>query len=290
MRILLLGPTGQLGADIAIAAETAGATIIPCPRVALEMEDGAAIVRVLAESEADVVLNTTGYHKTDEVEDNAPKAIAVNAHAVGILARACRDQGKRFATISTDFVFGADRRVAPYAETDAPGPINVYGASKLMGESLARFHNPDCLIFRVASLFGVKGPSGKGANFIEIMLNQAREQDRLRVVRDRVMSPTYTADAARAIVGALLMRASAGIYHCVGSGRASWFELAREAIELVGSGAIVVPVRSSEYRTRATRPDYTVLDNAKLADIVGPIPDWRDAVRRYLIAKGHLSG
>ena len=289
MKILLLGPNGQLGTDIALAAEAAGVAVEPCSRSMLEVEQGAAIVRVLEASDADIVLNTTSYHKTDEVEDNAQKAIAVNAHAVGRLAEACRDLGKRFVTISTDFVFGAGHNVTPLTETDAPGPINVYGSSKLMGESLAIYHNPDCLIFRVASLFGVKGPSGKGANFIEVMLKMAKERDHLRVVRDQIMSPTYTADAAQAIIGSLVLKAPAGVYHCVGSGQASWFDLAREAIDLAGIDAAILPIRSSEFPTRAARPGYTVLNNSKLAAIVGPIPDWRDAVKRYLIAKGHLN-
>lgn len=289
LKILLLGPNGQLGSDITRAADGFdGLTILPCPRSALEVTNIDAIAGVLESSGADVVLNTTSYHLTDEVEDNADKAVAINAHGVAALAKACFEQNKGFATISTDYVFGGENQQTPYRETDRPAPINVYGATKAMGEALALYHHPASLIFRVASLFGVTGPSGKGANFIEVMLKLARERDELRVVNDQIMCPTHTADAAQSILTALSKKAPGGVYHCVGTGQGSWFDLASEAIKQAGIDVKITPVPATEFPTRATRPGYTVLDNSKLAAICGPIPHWRDGVQRYLAAKGHL--
>ena len=195
MKLALLGSNGQLGQDILARADRRF-EIVPVTRAQLDVTDGEALARLLPSLDADVVVNATSYHRTDEAEDQAGLAVAVNAHAVQRMAEVCARSGIRFVHVSTDYVFsGIDRR-QPYTETDAPGPLNVYGASKLMGESLAAISAPDALVLRVASLFGVAGSSGKGGNFVETMLRLARERGEVRVVDDIVMSPTSTADLA----------------------------------------------------------------------------------------------
>ncbi len=290
MIVAVLGANGQLGSDIlrAAVAEGFGIKTRALCRKDLDVCNLGAIPEALARERFDVLINCTGYHKTDEVEAHATEAFRINAHAAGALAKLCKVRGAGFVQISTDYVFdGGSRR--PYVETDEANPLNVYGASKLLGEKLAQQeHGDGTIIVRVASLFGVAGSSGKGGNFVETMLKKSRESGELRVVNDVTMSPTSTADAARAILGLLRKNAGKGIYHVVNSGAATWFEFARQIIVEAGVAAKVIPVTSGEYPTAAVRPAHTVLDNRKVSQIAGDIPHWKHALREYLIQKGHI--
>ena len=285
MRVLLLGPKGQLGHDVQRAYEEAGRPfeLLPLARDKLDVSAPATVGQVLGGLDFDVLVNCTGYHRTDEVEDNATLAFAVNAHAVQAMARACAAKGARLVHVSTDYVFGGDEaRTRPLREGDPTAPVNVYGASKAMGETLARLACEEIVILRVASLFGTAGASGKGGNFIETMIRAGRERGALRVVDDQTMSPTATADVARAILRILTDGYAPGLYHVVNSGSATWFDFAREIVRLAGVEASVAPCASSEYPTRAARPRYSVLDNAKLSAAFGAMPPWQDALERYL--------
>ena len=290
MKVLLLGCNGQLGSDLLHAAASGEHDLVidSLGRDGLDVSQTASIGPALASRDFDVLVNCTSYHKTDEVESNAQQAVAINAHAVKQMAIACAARGARFVHVSTDYVFDG-RATKPYVETDGIGPLNVYGATKAMGESLARTHCEDAIILRVASLFGVAGASGKGGNFVETMIRVGKEKGALRVIADQHMSPTSTADLAQMMLKAIAMRVPAGTYHAVNSGPASWFAFARRIIERAGVNAKVEPITAAEYPLPAQRPAYSVLSNAKLAQEIGPIPHWQDALDRYLQAKGHLA-
>jgi len=290
MIVAVLGANGQLGSDIIRAASALDCRIetLALYRNDLDVCDLPSIPAILSKYRFDVLINCTGYHKTDEVEAHATEAFRVNAHAVRAIAKACKSRRARFLHISTDYVFDGESR-CPYTETNQANPVNVYGASKMLGEKLALQEYQDgTLIVRVASLFGVAGSSGKGGNFVETILKKGRESGEVRVVNDVTMSPTSTTYTARAILGLLLKNAGNGIYHVVNSGAATWFEFAQQIIEEAGVAARVTSVTSGEYPTVAIRPAYTVLDNRKASQIVGEIPHWRHALRKYLIEKGHV--
>jgi dTDP-4-dehydrorhamnose reductase len=256
----------------------------------LDVTDLAAIPRVLGGIDFDILVNCTGYHKTDEVEDNAALGLAVNSHAVEAMARACRARGARFVHVSTDYVFGGDRaRSRPLAEDDPRRPVNVYGATKALGETLARHAHDDTVILRVASLFGVAGASGKGGNFVETIIRLARTGTPLRVVDDQVMSPTATADVAAAMLRLLTGGAAPGIHHVVNGGATSWHGFAREILAMAGLEAELAACRSEDFAARAARPRYSVLDNGLASRTFMAMPDWRDALARYLVAKGHVA-
>ena len=288
MIVAVLGSNGQLGSDIVRGAREFGdIETLALTREDLDVCELASIAEVLAAKRFDVLVNCTSYHKTDEVEGRATEAFRINAHAVGAMAKACKARGARFVHVSTDYVFDGESK-RPYMETDYASAINVYGASKLLGEKFALREHPDgTLIARVASLFGVAGSSGKGGNFVETILRKAKETGEVRVVNDISMSPTSTADAAKAVLALVKKEAAAGIYHVVNSGSATWFEFARPIVEEAGVQARAVATTSAEYPTAAARPAYTVLDNRKATEVVGEVPEWRDALRRYLAEKGH---
>ena len=290
-RVLLLGPNGQLGHDILRAHEKYGEPfdLLPLARDKLDVAEPGAIGRVLGGLDFDAAVNCAACTRVDEVEDNATLAFAVNAHAVAAMAQVCAAKRTRLVHISTDYVFGGDvERARPLREDDPTAPVSVYGASKAMGETLARLASDDVVILRVASLFGVAGASGKGGNFVETMIRAGREKGALRVVDDQTMSPTSTADVARVIVRMLTDGCAPGLYHAVNAGSATWFDFACEIIRRAGVEATVTPCATGEYPVRAARPRYSVLDNAKVSAAFGAMPQWQDALDRYLHAKGHL--
>jgi dTDP-4-dehydrorhamnose reductase len=292
MRVLLLGPNGQLGHDICRLAEEDAVPIelMPIQRDRLDVSELNKLELELNGIQFDALVNCTVFQKTDEAEHNPGPAFAVNAQAVRVMAEVCAAKKARMVHISTDYIFGGLNGCTPLAEDEPAAPVNVIGASKALGETLARLVCEDVIIVRTASLFGVRGfSSGKGAtNFVETIIRLAREKNVLRVVSDQVMSPTGSADVARILLRMFKDGCASGIYHCVNSGAASWFDFAQRIIQRAGIQAKVIPCTSAEYSSRAMRPRYSVLDNSKVAAMYGNLPSWEDALDRYLHAKGHL--
>ena len=287
-RLLLLGPNGQLGTDFRHAIAGEPFDVIAIGRDRLDVASPQALEDRLHQERFDFLVNCTGYHNTDQAEDHASAAFAVNAHAVRAMARACAKRKAHLLHISTDYVFGGDRqRRTPLAETAPVAPVNVYGASKALGETLAFAEYEEVLVLRTASLFGVRGARAKGGNFVETMIRLGRERGELRVVDDQIMSPTATRDVAGIALRALTARRT-GVFHVVNSGSASWFDFAKDIVRQAGVNAEVTPCASADFPTRALRPRYSVLDNAKAESAFGRLPPWQDALDRYLRAKGHI--
>jgi dTDP-4-dehydrorhamnose reductase len=289
MKAVLLGARGQLGQDILRANETAGTLDIrSLTRDELDVSDLAKAKDVIGKLDFDVLINCTSYHKTDEVESNAQQAVLINGHLVRDLATLCAEKKKRFVTISTDYVFGGQAKREPLTEADPVAPVNVYGATKVLGESLAAAAWADTMTLRVSSLFGVAGASGKGGNFVETMLRLAKEKGSLKVVNDQIMAPTATADIAEALLRLLKADAPGGIYHVAGTGHTSWHGFAKRITERASVNVPVEPVPTAAFPTPAKRPPYSVLSSGKLSAITGwSMPAWEDALDRYLVAKGH---
>lgn len=282
MKLLVIGANGQLGSDLKKF------DIIPFTRRDVDVADFKALRTALHAVKFDILINCASYNRVDDAESHAEEAFRINAYAVGEMAAVCREKRARFLHVSTDFVFdGASTK--PYVESDATGPINVYGASKNMGETLARLYGGDVMILRTASLFGIAGSSGKGGNFIETMIRLGKEKGRLTVVNDIAISPTSTRDLAQMIVTLVERGAAAGIYHAVNSGQATWYDFACEIIRRAHINADVIPIASADYQQRARRPLFSALHNAKIAEIVGPIPHWTEALDQYLRQKGHIT-
>ena len=287
-RILLLGASGQLGSDLRRVLPPAG--LVPLTRADLDVTDPDAIDRALDRHRPAWVVNTTAFHRVDDIERDdvsARRAFAVNAAAVGDMARACAQRRVRLLTLSTDYVFGGGP-AGPFDETAPPAPLNVYGESKLAGERLLLAASREHLVVRSSGLYGVAGSSGKGGNFVETMLRLAREGKDITVVDDQVLGPTYTADLAEAIARLLAARPPGGIYHLTNAGACSWFEFARRIFALAGLAPKLTPTTSAAYRAPAPRPAHSVLLNARAAALrLPPLRAWDEALGAYLRAKGH---
>lgn len=282
MNVAIIGAIGQLGTDLVRAlGEAGGYETRALTHDEIEVADPEAVRAALTQARPNVVVNCAAFHRVDECEDRPEDAMRVNALGALHVARACASLGALCVYVSTDYVFSGEQR-RPYVESDAPGPINVYGASKLAGEHLTVLTSPRWLVVRTASLFGVTPARAKKGNFVETMLAKARAGDTIRVVDDIRMSPTYAHDAARALER-LIRQGAVGYLHLTNAGSCTWHEFATQILASAGLGARVVPVRSSEYPTRARRPKDSSLASLRVDDGVRRcLRPWRDALAAYL--------
>lgn len=282
--IVLGGKTGLLGRPLTEALERGGFAVRPTTRSELNPFDSDAVAEALADFSATHLFNTVAYTAVDAAEDDQLGANHLNRDLPAGLARVCESAKVMLVHYSTDFVFGGDAD-RPYTEEDPTDPRSVYGATKLAGEKaildsgLTRYQ-----ILRTAWLFG---PGKK--NFVDTILNLARTRRELSVVADQIGSPTYTVDLAGWSTD-LAATGVSGIFHAVGSGQASWCELAGEAVAAAGLSCRVMPIPSSGYPQKAYRPRYSVLSNAKLAEAIGRTPRaWVQAVREHVYSQEHTA-
>jgi len=278
MRVAVVGARGQLGA--AIVRELSEAHEVRAyDRTALDVTNAVAVARCFRDDPPDVIVNCTGFNLVDAAEDRATEALAVNAMAVRLLARAAAAAGARFVHYSTDFVF--DGTLArPLTEDDAPNPQSVYATSKLLGEWLAA-DAPHAYIFRVESLFdGVPAAPLKGT--VAGLVHTIRSGGTAKVLRDRTVSPTSVIDAAIATRRVLEHGAPYGLYHCVNSGSCTWLEFAEEVARVLNVEPNFDVLDFASMKLRAVRPQYCALSNLKLAAAGAPMPTWQDALARYL--------
>jgi dTDP-4-dehydrorhamnose reductase len=280
MRVAVLGSAGQLGRDLLACL---GPRAIPLTRAELDLSQPATIAPALVHAGASVVVNCAAYNFVDRAESEPDAAFAVNAWGVRALAQACGAVGARLIHISTDYVFGLERSPQqPWSEDAPPGPVSVYGASKLTGEYMVRAFAPNHLIVRTCGLYGAWGSGGKGGNFVETMLRVAAQGKPLRVVNDQLCTPTSTVDLALAIEQ-LLRTPSTGIVHITNAGSCSWYEFAGEIFRLEGVSPELQPIPSSEYPVPARRPGYSVLNCDRLISLgVTPPRHWTAALADYL--------
>lgn len=288
VKIAIFGSAGQLGTDLVATLQGSGSfDVIPLTHADADCTDAEAVRKALLHSRPGVAINCAAYVRVDDCEDHARDAFEVNALGALNVARACAEVDALCVYISTDYVFDGDKQT-PYVESDRPGPINVYGASKLAGEHLVQQASPRWLIVRVASLFGKTGARGKAGNFIETILAKAKKGDALRVVNDIRISPTYTRDAA-AVIKQLINVQSTGVVHAANRGVCTWYEFAKLALELCAIDASLTGVPSADFPTRARRPKNSILGTERLFAAAGvETPTWQAALRAYLHEKGHL--
>jgi len=283
-RYAITGCRGQLGhalgRQLAVDGDARVVAAVDLPEV--DVSDAAAVTRLFAGLEADVVINAAAFTHVDRCEREPELAQRANAVAPGLLAEACSRMGARFVHVSTDYVFAGDRE-RPYREDDPTGPRSVYGRSKLAGEQAVAAVSGDALIVRTSWVFG------HGRNFLAAILAQAGQRQRgeaqgpLRVVADQHGRPTWAEDLAGGLL-ALLEAGAAGLYHLTGGGDvATWWELARLCLDTAGHEDLVVErIGTSELDLDAPRPAWSVLDCSKAEALGVRLRDWREAVAAYL--------
>lgn len=275
-RVAILGAGGQLGQ--AFVRRLPDAT--RWTRAEVDVTQPDEVRAAIEAARPDVVLNCTSCNQVDAAERDPGPVFAVNAHAVGALARLCAERGVRLAHFSTNYVFGRDEtRKIPYAESDAPEPRTTYGVSKFAGEELVRLSGAASLVIRTAALFGPA--TGVRHNFLDNMLAKAQSGETVRIVADQTVAPTATDDLVAATL-ALLERGAEGTFHVNGPDAATWHDLARAYLDRFGLGDRVVPTTSAALAAPAQRPRFSVLAIDKYLATGGPAPrPWREAVAAY---------
>lgn len=225
------------------------------------------------------LINCAAYTAVDKAETEPELAFMVNAHAVGILAKVCRNTNCQFIHISTDYVFDG-LATTPYTEDSPVNPAGIYGRSKLDGERKAMEINPLSLIIRTAWVY-----SSYGKNFVKTILRLMNEKEELNVVNDQFGCPTYAADLASAILNIVsnFRDGSEGVYHFCNEGVISWYDFAVAIKELSGSNCRINPIPTSSYPTPAKRPAYSVLSTAKIKEKFGIKPaNWKESLSKCL--------
>ena len=305
MRVFVTGVGGQLGHDVMnelakrghegigsdIAARYSGmedgTAVCAMPYVQLDITDREAVEKVLSEAAPDAVIHCAAWTAVDAAEEaeNVPRVRMINADGTRNIAAACRGLDCRMMYISTDYVFDGQGTEPWKPDCTAYAPLNVYGQTKLEGELAVREALEKYFIVRIAWVFG-----RNGRNFVKTMLNVGRTHGSVRVVNDQIGTPTYTYDLARLLVD-MIETEKYGCYHATNEGGyISWYDFCREIYRQAGLKTEVIPVTTAEYGlSRAARPFNSRLDKTKLVENgFTPLPDWRDALERYLRQEGIL--
>ena len=275
MRVLVTGDNGLLGSTLAPMIRR-DHQMTGVNDTHGDIADADFVNSVMDQARPDTVVHLAAYTAVDHCEQDPAEAFRVNKTGTAVVAQAAANHKAHLIAISTDYVFDGSASRA-YTEQDETGPLNVYGESKLASEEAAKLAGR-WTVFRSAWLFG---PHRR--NFVTTILGLLESKPSLTVVDDQVGSPTYTLDLARAVLAALENRVE-GLFHAAGAGRASWCDLAKEAVRLVGGDPARIQPGDTEGSGRpAPRPPFSVLDSSRLKAEVGcPPRNWREALADYV--------
>jgi len=273
MRATVFGASGLLGHDL--IHQLHGHELTALSSRDADLRDRARVRDVIVDSRPDWILLSAAYTDVDSCESNRDRAFAVNCEGAVNVALGARETGSRLLFLSSDYVFDGSKR-SPYETSDARNPIGVYGASKARAEERLLEILPDVCIVRSSWLFGHGGKC-----FPATILKLASTRSEISVVNDQRGSPTFTRDLASALVQ-LCCASARGIVHVTSSGDCTWYEFATEIVRMSGLSTTVKPVTTDEFPRPARRPAYSVLSPDSLHAYNIHMPDWKDALQRYL--------
>lgn len=306
MKVFVTGTAGQLGHDCVLELEkrghrTIGSDISSVPSylpprteplgietpdpsyVQLDITDKEAVQKTIEEIRPDAIIHCAAWTAVDAAEDpeNRAKVDAINHLGTKYIAEAAKAVDAKMMYISTDYVFNGQGTEPWQPDCKDYAPLNVYGQSKLDGELAVSGILDKYFIVRIAWVFGLNGK-----NFIKTMVNVGKTHDEVRVVNDQIGTPTYTKDLAR-LLADMIETEKYGYYHATNSEEGkyiSWYDFTVEIYRQYGLKTKVVPVTTAEYGlSKAARPFNSRLDKSKLVEAgFRPLPDWKDAVGRYL--------
>ena len=284
MKILLTGASGQVGYELARSLQALG-EVVAVDRARMDLSDLDQVRDVVRQVRPGLIVNPAAYTAVDQAESEPELAHRINALAPGVMAAEARLLGAAMVHYSTDYVFDGAKQGA-YAETDATGPINVYGHSKLAGEQAIAAAGIDHLILRTSWVYGMRGK-----NFLSTMLRLARERDELRVVADQHGAPTWSRTIADTTAAMLAQARSGGpqwwenhggTYHLSGQGKTTWHGFTEAIVAAAGLECKVLPITSAEYPVPAKRPVNSVMTSEKLLSSLCHLPHWNDALKLCL--------
>lgn len=284
MKVLVTGVTGQLGYDVARELEKRHIEYKGTGSREMDISDAEAVKRVITEYHPDAIIHCAAYTAVDKAEDDYGRAMDVNAKGTLAIAKAAKEIDAKMLYISTDYVFNG-QGTEPFTVDAATAPLNVYGLTKLFGEEAVQLELSKYFIVRISWVFGKNGN-----NFIKTMLRLGQTHEELTVVSDQWGSPTYTADLAPLLCD-MISTDAYGIYHATNEGITNWAEFAAAIMKEANFSCRIRPIPSSDYPTKAVRPLNSRMDKSSL-DKAGftRLPEWKDALRRYLKEIGAPGG
>lgn len=289
--ILITGANGQIGSELRELVNAGALKLNPTQfhftnTNILDITNKSAIEQFVDEKNIDIIINCAAYTAVDKAQSEPDLTYAVNHIAVKYLAEVSKERSIQLIHISTDYIFDGEQHT-PYKEEDIPNPQGVYSRSKwLAEEEIKRIAPPSALIIRTAWVY-----SQYGHNFVQTMLNLAKEQSAISVVYDQIGTPTYGQDIAKALLHIIDYQAehpeskksSVEIYHYSNEGACSWYDYAQAIFDITKSQCRVEPIDTQSYPTAAKRPAYSLLNKEKIKrDFALEIPFWRDRLKSYL--------
>ncbi len=278
IKILITGGDGQLGSALNVAAkEFANFDLVFTDVADFDITKAESVDDYLKKGHFDFLVNCAAYTAVDKAEEDQDLAFLINAKGPENLAKACQKHACQLIHISTDYVFDGTNHI-PYTESMETNPPSVYGQSKLAGEKAILENNDSSIILRTSWLY-----SEFGNNFLKTMLKLGAEREELRVIFDQIGTPTYAGDLARSIFKIIESNKKSGkteIYHFSNEGVISWYDFAKEIMELAGLNCRIVPIESFQYPLPAPRPHYSVLNKSKIKSSYElTIPYWKDSLK-----------
>lgn len=281
IRLLVTGLNGQVAAALRERASAhSEIQVMALGRPELDLERPETVAAAILAAKPDIVVNAAAYTAVDKAEAEPARAFAANRDGAAAVAEAARKLGVPLIHLSTDYVYPGDKPGA-YAESDATGPLGVYGQSKLEGERAVLAAQPQAVILRTSWVY-----SPFGVNFVKTMLRLGKDRDVIRVVDDQHGSPTSAIDIADAILriapGLAAAPARGGIFHCCGTGSTTWCGFARyiftESARLGGPSPRVEAITTAEFPTPARRPHNSHLDTSAFKARFGfVLRPWQEA-------------
>ena len=282
MKILITGANGMLAKSVIKRLEKGNELI--CTDVAdLDITNQEAVSKFVEKEKPEYIINCAAYTAVDKAETAGEIVEKINADGPKNLAKAAKENNSTLVHISTDYVFGGELDLEKeYKEDEPKAPVTAYGITKLHGEQQIQENTDKYYIFRTAWLYG------EGNNFVRTMLKLGETKDEISVVADQHGSPTYAEDLANIIGNAIEKNIPYGIYHATNQGYTTWYDFTKEIFKQAGITCKVNPVTTEQYIemmkiTQAKRPKNSKLSKQKLLDQGINVPEWKDALKRYLI-------
>ncbi|MBK8800910.1 MAG: dTDP-4-dehydrorhamnose reductase [Fibrobacteres bacterium] len=278
-KILIIGRRGQVGWELRRTLAPLG-EIVAFDFPDIDLTKPETLRPIVREVAPDLVVNAAAYTAVDKAEDEVEICQAINALAPKVLAEEAARLGARMVHFSTDYVYDGAKD-GRWVETDPPGPLSVYGRTKLEGDEAIAATGVQHLIFRLQWVWGTRG-----ANFVKTMLKLARERKELKIIDDQMGAPTWSRHIAEATALAVARwEAQSGIYHMANGGETSWhgfakaiFEEDPKKSEQVLESLLAIP--TTAYPTKAARPMNSRMDLSKLHRDFGiRLPCWHEALR-----------
>ena len=280
--ILVTGSRGQVGSELAkLSSDIPRFDFLYIDKDDVDLGDKVAFSDYTEGKKINYIINCAAYTAVDQAESDEANALLINAKVPGMLAEFCQTSNTRLLHISTDYVFEGNGNV-PLTELNQPNPSSVYGKTKLQGEKEILDKLNNAYIFRTAWVYSVFGK-----NFLKTMLSLAKTRAQVSVVYDQVGTPTNARDLAWMILTVIenieLGNDFPGVYHYTNEGVTSWFDFATAIFKIADLPTDVAPIPTSDYRTAAKRPVFSVLDKTKIKKTFNiSIPHWMESLEKTI--------